>query len=196
MVSLSGSLAKTIALLEEDKPAEAAQEYKRRFVPTMKKLYSEAAEVYPVRFSKAKEWCAWTKRLYIWTRKAEDTLTRTEKGETDGAVPFLLVFREYFFVLHEETGQLACGDHIYLFYKELLQKSPKMAVLKKAVAGLEKAKPSMKAKGGAEAYAKAKAAWLDQVSPVLDAGALGSAEVAQLVEMTKPFFMAYGLPFE
>jgi hypothetical protein len=82
MNDLSESYATSLDLVEKDKPAEAKDQFSRGFVLTVKKLYSEAGQTYPVRFAKAECWTAWTKKLYVLTRKAEDAFG---KGDIDQA---------------------------------------------------------------------------------------------------------------
>ena len=57
MLSLSKSYARTLELLDEGKVAEAGANFQKEFVATVKKLYSEAAQTYPLRFKKAENWC-------------------------------------------------------------------------------------------------------------------------------------------
>ena len=193
MLKLSESYVKTSDLLAEGKTEDAAKEFSTNFVVTMKKLYSEAAEVYPLRFSQIDEWCTWTKRVYIWTRRTEEAL---KSGKREDAEKYLPLFREYFYVMHEESKVLKSNDHLYAFHKELTGESPSADALSKAKAAFEKGEPSMRAKAESEAFDTAKKAWLEQVSPALQGGSLGAEQLEALRAATGPFYREFGIQFE
>jgi len=199
MLQLSEGYAVTLSLVEEGKTEEAYDVFREDFVAPFKKLYSEAAEIYPLRFSKIEEWCKWTKRTYIWTRKTEDLLKGAEGGgevDREEAVKYLLVLREHFYVMHREAKILKSNDYIYSFYKELLADEPELAALKAARDALDRADPSMKATAESDAFATAKSAWLGNVAPILDGPALAPAQLDQLRTSTGPFYRAFGMQFE
>lgn len=199
MTKLSGSYATTLDYLEDGDMKGAASEYRNHFVPAMKKLYSEAAEVYPVRFEKIDEWCVWTKRVYIFTRKAEQLFRKIEKGEEvdpNEVRKYLLLLREYFRSMHEEAQRLRANDYVFAFYKELLADDVSAAKLKEIRAALDGAKPSMKIEASPGAYEKAKTEWVEAVDPVLSKGTLNQEELAELRRATKPFYREFGLHFE
>jgi hypothetical protein len=52
MIDLGHSYPKTLSLLEQGKLDAALTEYRTGCLASIKKLYSEAASTYPVRFSK------------------------------------------------------------------------------------------------------------------------------------------------
>jgi len=193
MEKLSLSYLATLDLLEQDKVDEAAKEYTRGFVAPMKKLYSEAAETYPLRFSKMDEWCKWTKRVYIWTRRTEETF---KKNEPEKAAEYLPLFREYFYVLHEKAKVLKSNDHIYAFHKELGADEPSLDALRSVLEALEEAEPSMKAEADEDTYRQAKAKWRDQVTPILEAESLTPGQLDQLRQITTPFYRDLGIQFE
>jgi hypothetical protein len=193
MVALTESCVKTSDLLAEGKTEDAAKEFSTNFVVTMKKLYSEAAETYPVRFSQIDEWCKWTKRVYIWTRRTEEAL---KGGKREDAEKYLPLFREYFYVMHEESKALKSNDHLYAFHKELAGESPSADALSKAKAAFEKAEPSMRAKAESEAFDRAKKAWLEQVSTALRGSSLGAQQLDALRVATGPFYREFGIQFE
>ncbi len=193
MEKLSSSYLATLDLLEQDKADEAAKEYSRKFVAPMKKLYAEAAETYPPRFSKMDEWCKWTKRVYVWTRRTEEAF---KQKEPEKAAEYLPLFREYFYVLHEKAKVLKSNDHIYAFHKELGADEPSLDTLRSVLGALDKAEPSMKAKAGADAYKQAKAKWHGQVSPILESGSLSADQLGQLRKLTAPFYRDQGIQFE
>ena len=101
MIRLAESHPKTLALLNDGKVEEAALEYRSEYLASIKKLYSEAAKTYPVRFSKAEHWCVWTKELYILSRKIEEAL---KKKDSEGALK--LVFPHYQMIDRIITAEL------------------------------------------------------------------------------------------
>ncbi len=193
MVKLSESYVKTSDLLADGKTEDAAKEFSTNFVVTMKKLYSEAAETYPLRFSQIDEWCKWTKRVYIWTRRTEEALKARKREDAEKYLP---LFREYFYVMHEESKVLKSNDHLYAFQKELTGESPSADALAKAKTAFEKAEPSMRAKAEPEAFESAKKAWLEQVGAVLQGGSLGSEQLEALRVATGTFYREFGIQFE
>lgn len=199
MVKLSDSYAKTVDLVEAGNYPEASKEYGANFVPVMKKLYSEAAEIYPPRFSKVDEWCKWTKRVYIFTRRTEETLeAAAEAGsaEPEQAMKYLMALREYFYFLHDDSEYLRSSDFIYAFHKELLDEQPDAARLRSLIEALEEAEPSMNAAADADAYGAVRKEWAGKVTPLLDGGAPEGDALTQLRDATKPFYRQYGIQFE
>jgi hypothetical protein len=192
MVRLSESYVRTTDLLAEGKTEEAYVEFRRNFVHPMKKLYSEADEVYPPRFQKTDDWCKWTKQLYILTRRMEDAL---EAGKRDAA-EYAPRLRAHFHALHDEAQVLKSNDLIYAFREALNGPAVSADTLAELKAALEKAEPSMKAQAEAAAYEQARQAWLEQVSPVLGSGSVEARHAAELRAVTESFYRAFGVQFE
>jgi hypothetical protein len=193
MKDLSESYAKSLDLLEQDKPAEAKDQFRRGFVLTIKKLYSEAAQTYPVRFAKAECWTDWTKKLYITTRKAEDAFG---KGDIDQARILLPELRRHFYDLHKGVGQQKSNDNIYAFLVMLDDEKLSTEKLKSALDAVENAELAIKAKAGTEAYTQAKTSWKQQVESVLSGGKLDKEQRDQLRVSTLALYKAYGIQFE
>lgn len=193
VTSLSDSYGRTLDLLESNKSKEAAKEFCNGFVKTIKKLYSEAAENYPARFSKGRDWGSWTRNLYILTRKCENALRETN---TDEARTRLASLREHFYKLHEETGTSKSSDFIYAFRKAAWKDKPSIDELKALRDALEKAKPSNKASADEETFRKARAQWAGRIDPILEDGVIEPSELEPLRTATETFYRSFGLQFE
>jgi hypothetical protein len=193
MNDLSESYAKSIDLLEQDKPAEAKEQFRSGFVTTVKKLYSEAAQTYPVRFAKAECWTAWTKKLYVLTRKAEDAFG---KGDIVQARILLPELRRHFYDLHKSVGQQKSNDNIYAFLVLLDDDRISTEKLKTALESVESAELALKAKAETEAFTKAKTSWKQQVESVLSSGKVEKEQRDTLRVSTFALYKAYGIQFE
>jgi hypothetical protein len=193
MVSLSESYAKTLDPLKAGQTAEAAKEFHDTFTPTVKKLYSEAAQIYPVRSSKSENWCIWTRQFYVQTIKLDETLGKGDQAE---ALKMLAALREHINNLHEQAHVQKANDFIYAFHRQLEQSAPAAGELSALADKLAKADPSAKAKANAEAYAKARAEWSRQATAALADGRLASGRRKALRASTEKFYHDYGLPFE
>ena len=192
MSAMSEGYVQTLDSLERGGSPDLTFEFRKGLVVPVKKLYAEAAETYPVRFSKVNDWCAWTKQLYILTRKAEDALAQ---GRMEDAKQDLAALRDHLDALHNETGVIKSNDRLYAFWKALNADTPDLERLKALRKAIEEAEPSAKAKAEADAYEKAKSEWSTQVAPLLDGGALQPEQVKELRERTKTFYRAYGIQF-
>ena len=142
MASLSENYIKTLDLLKEGKTKDASDLFEKEFVPTVKKAYSEVAEVYPVRFSKTDNWCVWTKQLYILTGMTERALS---KKDIDDAFMFLAVLREHFNVLHQKADYRKSNDYIYICYLKLNGDDPVLSRIPAIREKLEKSTARAKA---------------------------------------------------
>ncbi len=157
-------------------------------VATVKKLYSEAAETYPVRYDqKIGDWCVWTKQLYILTRKTEMAFAQ---GDTDGAKELMAALREHFYALHAESGFLKANDHIFRFMALLGEDEPSLASLRETEDLIRQADAADK-----DGFTAARDAWLAAVSPMLE-GDWTPEKKAQLRDATVSFYQAYGVQFE
>ena len=192
MVALSESYAKTSGLLDAGKTDEAATEFRKGFVQTIKKLYSEASQTYPLRFSKIGEWCGWINGVYILTGKADKAL---EAKNVDDARKLLADLRKYFYDLHAKTETLKSNDFIYAYLMEATGQAPDAAKLKSTAEALEKAEPSAKAKAAAEAYQKARTEW-SQAAGISGDGKVDAKTIEPLRKATESFYRAFGIQFE
>ncbi|MCK5644944.1 MAG: hypothetical protein KAJ19_29360 [Gammaproteobacteria bacterium] len=193
VTSLSDSYGRTLDLLDSNKPKESAKEFRNGFVKTIKKLYSEASENYPARFSKGRDWSGWARNLYILTRKCENALRETN---TDEARTRLASLREHFYKLHEETDTSKSSDLIYAFRKAARKDKPSIDELKPLRDALEKAKPSMKAKAEQEAFREAGMRWAGRIDSILQDGVIEPSELEPLRTATETFYRSFGLQFE
>lgn len=193
MAELSESYLKTLSLLDEGSATEAYKEFKTGFVTNTKKLYSEASSTYPLRFSKMKDWCDWTKRFYVLTRNTEDAL---KEGQSDKARETLASLREHFHVLHVRAQLQKSNDYIYAYRAKLLEDSPAADELNSIRASLEQAPLSARANGGTTAYEAAKSDWSTIVTSLLQDGVLDPDEIQPLRITTENFYRDFGLRFE
>lgn len=193
MDRLAVSYLKTVAYLDEGKLVEAKLEYRKGYLYNVKKLYSEAAKTYPVRFSKAKHWCVWTKKLYMLSRQTEEAL---KKKDSEKTLRLLEEARRHFYELHKETETLHCNDLIYEFRREATKSKPSKEQLERIVKQLEGAEPSRTARKKAKEYAKAKTTWKKVVSPLMDDGLIDSLEQDSFREATEAFYRAFGVQYE
>jgi hypothetical protein len=193
MNDLSESYATSLDLLEQDKSAEAKDQFRRGFVMTVKKLYTEAGQTYPVRFAKSECWSAWTKKLYIVTRKAEIAFG---KGDIDQARILLPELRRHFYDLHKSVGQQKSNDNIYAFLVMLDDEKLSADKLKSALEAVETAELALKAKAETEVYSQVKTSWKQQVESVLSSGKLDKDQRDRLRLSTVALYKAYGIQFE
>ncbi len=195
MIDLGRSYPKTLSLVTQGKLNEALKEYRTGCLASIKKLYSESASTYPVRFAKAETWCVWTKKLYVLSVKAEKALKAQKAKE---AQAFLAEIRQHFYQLHQETKALNSNDWIYAFYQEVHKETPSVSELSKILTQFGQAKPCLLAqnKNVEQLYALAKDAWLKSVTPALKADSLSDDDLTALREASGLFYNAYGLQFE
>jgi hypothetical protein len=195
MMDLGRSYSKTLSLLEQDKPDEALAEYRAGCLASVKKLYSEAASIYPVRFSKAQTWCVWTKKLYVLSVKVEKAL---RAKQSKPARTLLAEMRTHFYLLHQETLTLNSNDWIHAFHVEVRKDTPSMPELKNIMSKFGQAKPCLLAqdKNVAQLYDLAKDTWLKTVTPILKVDTLSDEDLTTLRDASGPFHKMYGLQFE
>lgn len=205
MQSLSAGYETTFDLLEAGKRAEAAAAYRKGCLLTVKRLYSEAADTYPVRFAKIDNWCAWSKELYVLSVKADkafqhaaaDPPGKASAAPSDGEGRKLLsALREHVHKLHEKTATQKANDYIYAFRREAMRDKPDARTLKTLRDALDEAPLSAKAKKNAGDYGKAKDAWAQGIDAILADGAVAPAEIGALRKSTDTFYRAYGVQFE
>ena len=195
MTDLDRSYPKTLALLEQDKVDEALSEYRTGCLAAVKKLYSESAKVYPLRFSKAKAWCTWTKTLYVMSLKIEKALAAKD---VKTAKVQLILMRAHFYELHQQVETLGGNDWIYAFHQEACKEAPSVTELKRIATGLAQATPGIPARTekGKPLYVQAKTTWLQTVDPLLKQEVLSASDLTSLRQATAAFYQAYGQHFE
>ena len=193
MSSLATSYLKTLVCLEDGKLNEATLEYRKGYLANVKKLYSEAAKTYPVRFSKAESWCVWTKKLYVLSRQTENVLNT---WDSEKALKLLEELRKHFYALHKETETFHCNDLIYEFRTEATKSEPSKEQLERIMKQLEKAEPSYIARKKANEYTEAKNAWKKAITPLLDDGQIDSSEQDSFRKASEAFYRAFGIQYE
>ncbi|MBN1868345.1 hypothetical protein JW916_13750 [Candidatus Sumerlaeota bacterium] len=198
MKTLSDATTETLMLLDDGKTAEAFKVFRTRYVMTIKEFYTEAASVYPVRFSKIqqwqdRDWCSWTRRLYLLAGSADRAL---RAGDAEMGRNLLGDLRAHFDTLHTVTGVMKSNDWIYEFMTETTAEAPSVDTLKNLKGELEKAEPSAQAKAEPEKYREAVAAWTAAVDPVLADGKIEAGEMEGLRSAAKVLYRAYGVQYE
>ena len=193
MKEMSESYVKTLTFVKAGDMAAADKEFNGNFVAAVKKLYTEAAEIYPVRFSKVNDWCTWTKSFYKLTQRTSKVFV---KGQEEVALTFLEGLRDLFYQLHKEAGTLKTNDFVYALRKESRAEKPSTAELKKIADALQKAEDSIKTKEMAAQYTEARALWLKTASEFLNAGTVDSQTLNTLRSATEEFYMLFGVQFE
>lgn len=193
MDRMASSYLKTLVHLEDGKMEEATLEYRKGYLANVKKLYAEAGSTYPLRFSKAEHWCVWTKKLYVLSRRTEESLKAQDSRK---ALKLLEELRGHFYALHKETKTFHCNDLIYEFRTEAAKIQPSEEQLRAAARGLEEAAPSCVAKQKAEEYAKAKDTWKRAIMPLLDDGRIDPSEQGSLKKSSEAFYRAFGIQYE
>jgi hypothetical protein len=196
MVTLSKSYVKTMDLLEAKKTAEAEQEFRANFTPTVETAFTKVAKTCPPRFSKIEDWPSWAQSLVTKTTKAGEALKPAAKPDVKVSLAALENLRRHFYDLHKLTQTLNSADYIHAFRAELQNPKMKVEELRKILAALETAPAGVQAKAQAEDYAKAKAAWTAKVTPILADGKITPAEMPVLKQATATFYKAFGMWFE
>lgn len=193
MQSMSVGWAQTSALLDEGKTAEAALVFRKDVAATVKKLYSEAGDTYPVRYGQKVEcWSAWAKQVYVLTRKAEAAFAENDAA---GARKQMMALREHFYTLHAESDLLGANDHIYRFMALLGENEPSLASLRETEDLIRHADAAPRTGANTDGFTSARDAWLAAVSPMLE-GDWTPEKKAQLRDATLSFYQAYGVQFE
>jgi len=193
MDRMASSYLKTLVHLEDGKMEEATLEYRKGYLANVKKLYAEAGSTYPLRFSKAERWCVWTKKLYVLSRRTEESLKARDSKK---ALGLLEESRGHFYALHKETKTFHCNDLIYAFRLEAAKAQPSEEQLRAAARGLEEAAPSCLAKQKAAEYAEAKDMWKRVIMPLLDDGRIDPSEQGPLKKSSETFYRAFGIQYE
>lgn len=193
MSRLAESHLNTLNHIDNGKLEQAEQEYRKGYMANIKKLYSEAAKTYPLRFSKAEHWCVWTKKLYVLSRQTEEVL---KKRDSKKALKLLEETREHFYLLHEETETIHCNDIVYKLHTEATQDKLSEEQFQKIIKQLEKTEPSSIAKEKAEEYIEAKNTWQKAIKPLLNDGEIDSSERKTLGDATEVLYRAFGIQYE
>lgn len=191
--TLSDSYEKTQAHLEANRVKEARDEFRTRFVPTVKKIYTEAPQTYPTRFAKINDWCAWVRTLYATSLTAERALAGNDSAKAAG---LLAALRDHFYNLHRETETLRVNDWIYAFVTAANTGTPAVGELKKMRDSVDKAELSVKAKANGDAFGKAMAEWQATVDAALKDGSLEASELQSIRTASEAFYRAFGVQFE
>ena len=193
MATLSDSYARTLALMDKSDLGAASAEFNGRFVPAVKKLYSEAASTYPVRFSKVKEWCDWSKTLYKQTLLTAKALQ--SKKQTD-AQQNLQEIRQLFYKIHAEAELLKNSDYIFLFKSMVGKDNPNAEKVTSIIKMIEGAAPSVKTKAEPDAYKQALTSWKDQVAEIIKDNSISPDELTKLRTITESLYRQYGVQFQ
>lgn len=193
MSALSEGYTATLSHLDDGAVQAAADQFKSKFVAVTEKLYSETASIYPLRFSKMKDWCDWTKRFYSLTLK---TQTALGKGRAEEARSLLSDLRSHFHFLHTTSTTQKSNDFIYAYLLETRADQPEIMELAWLQTLIEFGKPSAKAKAAPAEFAKAESAWSDQIAAVLQDGSLVDGELELLRAATGRFYRDFGVQFE
>ena len=193
MSALSESYVATLSLLDNGDVQSAASQFESNFVAVSKKLYSEAASIYPLRFSKMKDWCDWTKRFYSLTRK---TQTALGNRQTEEARSLLSDLRGHFLFLHTASTTQKSNDYIYAYLLETRADRPETMELAWLQTLVEFGKPAAKARASPTEFAKAESAWSDQIALVMRDGSLEDGELELLRVATARFYRDFGVQFE
>jgi hypothetical protein len=190
---LTESYAQSLELLDEGKTEEAVYTYRSRFLLTVKQLFSEAADVYPLRFENTICWTDWTKKLYQLSHKAEGAL---KAGEIDEARDLLLELRRHFYDLHNQCDLIKNNDALFAVMEMLNREDVTAKQITEAVDVLLAAEPCRKAKAENEAYGQTLNQWLAEVKPILEKDNLSENDRARFRDITQPFYKLYALQFE
>lgn len=163
---------------------EAAAEFRANYLQVVKKVFTEAPQTYPTRFSKINDWCTWVAQLYVMSVKTDTALA----GNSADSAKLLEGLRQHFYNLHKETQTLSVSDAIYAFRTEAIAAQPSVEKLKSLKEAVEKAPTSAKARLDGTKFTEAKAKW----ATVVDA-AIADGKVPALREATETFYRAYGI---
>lgn len=193
MAKLSDSYAKTLELMDKSDLAGASAEFNGTFVPTVKKLYSETASTYPVRFSKVKEWCDWSKTLYKQTLLTGKALENKKLPE---AQQNLQEIRQMFYKINTEAELLKNNDYIFLFKSMAGKDQTNAEKFSSVIKMIEGAAPSVKTKAEPESYKQALNSWKEQVAGIIKDNSISPDELTKLRSITESFYRQYGVQFQ
>lgn len=190
---MSKSYVATLDLLEDGEQAQAYEEFRLRFVPTVKRLYSEAARVHPVRFTGIDDWCAWSRKLYVLAQKAQDTM---EAGDFEEAKLLLGDIRYHFYALHDQTNTRKANDIIFAFQRYLEGDAPDAAqldALREEMASAAVPAAAGSRKGEFEAM---RAKWVKKADGALTNDGIRRFRRRGLRKATERFYEDFGLLLE
>lgn len=190
---LNSSYLKTLELLSAGKTREAYQEFHVNFLQAAKKIYSEASEACPARFSKVENWSSWVKGLYVNSGKADKALADARIEE---ARKLLAALREAFFNLHKEAGIAQANDVVYAIRVEAAKENPSAEEIKSLSAKLAEAKPSSKSRTAAADFAGACGKFAEAANPLTADGRIEPAEIAPLRQAAEQLYKAFGVELE
>lgn len=198
MTSLSTSYEKTLDLIETGKPAQASAEYRKGILLTVKRLYSEAGETYPLRFEKMENWCVWTRQLYILSVRIDKALrkTPTDKAAAKESNQLLADLRGHFYLLHKKTKTQNGNDIIYALDQTITKPQPSVQALQKLRDALETTPPPVKAEKKPEKFQEEIAAWTKQFDSTVKDNAIDPIELKTLQKITKTLYHSQGRVFE
>ena len=160
----------------------------------MKALYAQVAGIYPPRFQRVDDWCAFARGIYIQTRKVDAAFG---KADTESAQNLLPEIRQAFDAMHIEAQQLKCNDRIYAFWKEVNSQPASPARLKGLLGAIVAARPLLQGQRRTRPpTSRTKEAWAQAANAALSDSALSPEELTSLKEATETFYRAYGIQFE
>lgn len=190
---MSASFVRTSTLLDDRDTSEAAVEFQTQFIPTMKTLYTNAANTAPERYANVTGWYDWTKYLYLVSVKAQKAL---EAGNAEEAARNLRLLREHYYLLHDKAGTHKANDFIYEFNRQVNQSEPYVEKLKTAARQVVKAKPMAATRAEKKACKKAVKQWYSGVKKALKDDQLTPEEKQTLEQTSRDLYKAYGMRFE
>ncbi len=190
---LTEGYAQTLLLLEEDQPDEAIQQYRTGVAFTVKQLFSEAADVYPLRFEGAVCWSDWTRQLYRLTIRTEQAFAA---GKLEEAVVLLTELRRHFYELHRQCNSVKRSNALFAVMDVMNMEDAGAQAIAEAVELLLRADSSQEAEEEDDAYQQARDHWLAQVRPALAHTPFTDNDRLVMRQATAPFYKAYGLRFE
>ncbi len=193
MVSLDESHAQTQMLLANGDVSAAAQAFNTGFFATVKKLYAEAGETYPVRYSKASNWCIWTKQLYIHTAQVDKMLSEGQVREASAGLDMVLA---YFYTRHADTGTEKTSDILYAFHEHVHEDPIPLEQLVALRVQLDSVDLSALADQDRDAYHESKRKWAKRADKALKKRKLGGWGRRKLRKATDEFHAQYPRLFQ
>jgi len=190
---LNASYLKTLELLSGRKTKDAYEEFHVNFNQAVKKIYSEAPNTYPTRFSGIGDWCSWVKGLYVNSGKADKALAA---GKTEEAGKLLETLRQDFFRLHKETGTLQANDIAYAIRMEAAKDRPSADEIRSLSSKLAEAKPSSKTRTAAADFPAAQARFQQAVNPLVSDNKIEAVEIKPLREAADHLYKGFGVELE
>jgi hypothetical protein len=173
--------------------ADVHAEFRKGFLATVKKVFTESYAVPPARFQDKAHWCAWIQQLYKSARRTEDALKNGSRAEGQQR---LEAMREQFHELHTRNGTERSNNYLYAFHQALSGPDLDANRLQSLQAHLMKAKLSRRANSNKKRFNAARSAWGERVEQALKDGKLSADEMVMLQHETEPFYREFGSPFE